>query len=215
MSELILEYYDQLKNSVINGKQEDAIALTNQLIQLNTKPQDVIDYALLKGMEVVGERFREQKIFVPHVLIAARAMKSAMSILNPLIADDKSNSKGTVLLGTVKGDVHDIGKNLVGVMIEGAGYKVVDIGTGKTAEDFYEEYKKVSPNVIGLSALLTSTMTYMKEVITFFRKRDSVVPIIVGGAPVTKKFAEEIGATAFGRNSYEAVKIVDELIGVS
>lgn len=211
MSESVEQLLAELEKSVINGKHEEAEQLTDQLLVKKVGPKEILDGALLKDMNIVGERFCNQELFIPHVLVAAHAMKAFMKILQPMLANDKIETKGKVLIGTVKGDVHDIGKNLVVVMLEDAGYKVIDIGIGKTDDDFLNEYEKLKLVVVGLSALLASTMIYMKEVIDVYRNENINVPIIVGVAQVNQNFADEIGATAFGKNSYEAVKIIDQL----
>lgn len=203
---------NELSDFVITGKHIDAEKITQELISAGVTARTILDEGLMKGMNIVGQRFRDQRMFVPQVLVAARAMKVSMKILEPLMIGQESNSKGKVLIGTVKGDVHDIGKNLVAIMLQGAGYEVVDIGIGCSAEKFFEEYQKNKPDVIGMSALLTTTMIYMKEVINYFNNENVKVPLIIGGAPINKKFAEEIGADGFGRSAYEAVQVVDSLI---
>lgn len=202
----------ELSEFLISGKHIETERLTNELVDEGVKPKIILDEGLMKGMAVVGQRFRDQQMFVPQVLVAARAMKFSMKILEPLMIGEKNQSKGKVLLGTVKGDVHDIGKNLVGIMLQGSGYEVIDIGTGITAEKYFEEYEKAKPDIVGLSALLTTTMMYMKNVIEYFNEQNANVPIIIGGAPLNQKFADEIGAAGFGRSAYEAVQLVDSIL---
>lgn len=206
------EKLNELSECILSGKHIDAERITQELVLLRVTARTILDEGLMKGMNIVGQRFRDQQMFVPQVLVAARAMKFSMKILEPLMIGQENNSKGKVLIGTVKGDVHDIGKNLVAIMLQGAGYEVVDIGIGCSAEKFFEEYQKNKPDVIGMSALLTTTMIYMKEVINYFNNKNVKVPLIIGGAPINKKFAEEIGADGFGRSAYEAVQVVDSLI---
>ncbi|MCX6170268.1 MAG: corrinoid protein [Ignavibacteriales bacterium] len=203
---------ESLSIAIINGKHLDAQKITQELLTNNVLPQTILDNALMKGMAIVGERFRDQLIFVPQVLIAARAMKFAMKALEPYLIKGGVASKGRILIGTVKGDVHDIGKNLVAIMLQGCGYEVIDIGTGCSAEKFHEEYIKCNADVIGMSALLTTTMIYMESVIKFFREKNIKIPIIVGGAPLNQKFADEIGSSGFARNAYDAVQLVDSIM---
>ena len=202
----------ELADFLIKGKHLETERLTKELVSEGVEPRTILDEGLMRGMTVVGERFRERKMFVPQVLISARAMKFSMKILEPLMIGEKNFSKGKIILGTVKGDVHDIGKNIVGIMLQGAGYEVIDLGTGVSAETYFEEYTKSDADIIGLSALLTTTMIYMEKVIGYFRNRNVSIPIIIGGAPCNKKFAEQIGATGYGQNAYEAVKLIDSIL---
>ncbi|MBU2491421.1 MAG: corrinoid protein [Bacteroidetes bacterium] len=207
--------FEELSNMIIEGKHLDAESSTKYLLEMGIDPKNILDEALMKGMGIVGQRFRDQQIFVPQVLISARAMKFSMKALEPYLVGDNALSKGKVLLGTVKGDVHDIGKNLVAIMLQGSGYEVIDIGTGCSAEKFYDEYLKHKTDIVGMSALLTTTMVYMKTVIEFFKEKNVMVPIIIGGAPLNQRFADEIGADGFGRNSYDAVKLVDKILNIN
>jgi 5-methyltetrahydrofolate--homocysteine methyltransferase len=206
------EKIKKIADLVISGKHLETESLTKELIEMGVEPKLILDKGLMEGMAVVGQRFRDQQMFVPQVLVAARAMKFSMKVLDPLMVGEQNKSKGKILIGTVKGDVHDIGKNLVGIMLQGAGYEVIDVGTGISAETYLEEYKKNKADLIGLSALLTTTMLYMRDVIEYFKKEKINVPIIVGGAPLNKKFADEIGADGFGRSAYEAVHLVDSIL---
>lgn len=203
----------QLSEAVINGKHLDSESITKSLLDENINPKEILDYGLLPGMSEVGIRFREKKYFLPQVLVSARAMKSSMVLLEPLLAKGDVQLKGKIMLGTVKGDVHDIGKNIVSMMLQGAGYKVIDIGIGCTAEQFLNSYHIDKPDIIGLSALLTTTMVYMKTIIDLFKENNISVPVIIGGAPVSKKFADEIGAAGFAKDAYDTVKLVDLIIG--
>lgn len=211
----IINTLDELSNFIISGKHLDAESLTKNLLEIGTDPKTILDEALMKGMAVVGQRFRDQQIFVPQVLISARAMKLSMKALQPYLTQNNVVAKGKVLLGTVKGDVHDIGKNLVAIMLQGSGYEVIDIGAGCSAEKFHEEYLKHESDVIGMSALLTTTMVYMKTIIEYFKEKNTTVPIIIGGAPLNQRFADEIGADGYGRNSYDAVKLVDKILNIN
>ena len=203
---------NKLADFVIAGKYLDASKITRELLDNNVDPRSILDQGLMKGMDVVGQRFRDQQMFVPQVLVSARAMKKSLNLLEPLLVNDSSNKRGKVVIGTVKGDVHDIGKNLVTLMLQGAGFEVIDLGTGCDAKQFIDAYYEHKPDVIGLSALLTTTMTYMNEVVCKFKEKGLGVPIIIGGAPLNQKYADSIGAAGYARNAYEAVRLVDKII---
>lgn len=204
--------FTELQQFLIRGDHIATAELTARAVQAGSRPVEILDGGLLPAMQVVGRRFREGEIFLPEVLVAARAMKSAMAVLDPLLASTSYVPRGSVLLGTVKGDVHDIGKNLVGVMLRGSGFKVVDIGTGCSADKFLQAAREHRPDIVGLSALLTTTMTYMKTVIDTLRAAEVRVPVIVGGAPVSASFAAEIGADGSARTAAEAVELVERLL---
>ena len=160
-----------LAELLITGKHLETEKLTGELIDSGVSPEIILQDGLMPGMNIVGQRFRDQEMFVPQVLVAARAMKFSMKVLEPLMVGSNHRSKGKILLGTVKGDVHDIGKNLVGIMLQGAGYHIIDLGIGITAEKYLEEFEKNEPDIIGMSALLTTTMMYMKDVINLFEQK--------------------------------------------
>ncbi len=202
----------ELSQALIEGKHLLAETLTRELLTENVDPKTVVDVGLMGGMEVVGKNFKAGAIFLPQVLVSARAMKTSMAILEPFLIQGPYRSKGKILLGTVKGDLHDIGKNLVGIMLRGAGYEVTDVGIGRSADDFMQGYDQHAPDIIGLSALLTTTMLYMKVVIDSFASRGIKVPVIVGGAPVTNHFAADIGAAGYARNAAESVDLVGSLM---
>jgi 5-methyltetrahydrofolate--homocysteine methyltransferase len=168
-------------------------------------------------MDVVGVRFGAHEIFLPEVLLAARAMKAGMDLVKPLLVSGDAPSRGKVVLGTVKGDVHDIGKNLVGIMLEGAGFEVVDLGTGVAAETFVDAAVAEGASVIGLSALLTTTMPGMREVVDLIRERGhrGNLRVIVGGAPLSQAFADEIGADGYSYDAAGAVELVKTLVGAA
>lgn len=188
--------------------------LTRQALHYGASPTEVLERSLLAGMGVVGARFREHEIFLPDVLLAARAMHAAMGVLKPRLADRDMPWAATVVLGTVAGDVHDIGKNLVGIMLQGAGYDVVDLGTGVPAHEFVDAAVETGARVIGISALLTTTMPGMEEVVSVLRERGLAgrIATIVGGAPVTERFARQIGADAYACDASVAVERVRALV---
>ncbi len=176
--------------------------------------KEILDRGLVPGMDVVGVRFRDNIIFVPEVLISARAMKASLAILEPILAEAKVKEIGVYVIGTVKGDIHDIGKNIVGMMLKGAGFKVIDLGIDTRAEKFIETIKKENADIVGMSALLTTTMGYMQTVIDKINEAGIQVKSMVGGAPVSASFAEKIGADAYAKNASEAVEKAKALLGI-
>ena len=175
----------------------------------------ILTDGLIAGMDVVGKRFKANEIYVPEVLIAARAMKAGMALVRPLLADTGMKPVGTFIIGTVKGDLHDIGKNLVSMMMEGAGFNVVDLGVDVTAEKFVSTAKENPGSVVGMSALLTTTMPMMKEVVESIKSADlgGSVKVIIGGAPVTQNYADEIGADGYAPDAASAVDKAKEVLG--
>jgi len=174
--------------------------------------QKILDEGLISGMEVVGIRFKNCEIYVPEVLVSARAMHAGMDILEPALAKSGVKARGTFVVGTVKGDLHDIGKNLVAMMLKGAGWKVVDLGVDVDAEKYVQTAIDVNADVIGLSALLTTTMVNMKSVIELVKNKDCNAKIVVGGAPLTQSYADEIGANGYAPDAATAVEIVNKLV---
>lgn len=209
---------NSLYEAILKGKQKIAVEVTQAAIEENIAPKELIDNYLIKAMEEIGRRFEAQQAFVPELLMAGRAMKSSLTLLQPLLKGEDATSKmGTVVIGTVKGDLHDIGKNLVGSMFEGCGFEVVDLGVDTDATKFVEAAQKHNANIIGLSALLTTTMPYMKTVIEALEQAGirKNVKVMVGGAPVSAGFAAEIGADGFSDSANSAVIKAKELLGVT
>jgi len=207
--------FEKLSNSVIKGNVEEVTELTQTAIDEGAEPTDIIKKGLIGGMKVVGQRFKDGDMFVPEVMMAAKSMKAGVELVNPLLAEGDTSSEGKVLLGTVAGDLHDIGKNLVGMMMESASLEVIDLGTDVDPEEFVEAVKEHQPDVVGMSALLTTTMLEMQNTIELLEEeglRDSV-KIIVGGAPVTPDFAEETGADGWSADAASAKDKALELIG--
>ena len=210
------EVLGKMAESLIAGKVEEVTDLTNQALDSNISSKDILEKGLLAGMEVVGKRFKANEMFIPEVLRCAKCMHGAMEILRPLLAETGVETAGTFVIGTVKGDLHDIGKNLVGMMFEGAGFKVVDLGIDLEPAAFVEAIKKHNASLFGMSALLTTTMPKMGETINAINEagiRDQV-KIMIGGAPVTAEFAKEIGADAYASNAASAVDKGKELLGL-
>ena len=205
---------ESLATNLINGKANDVKELMNQAISEGLEPREILNNGLLVGMAEVGRRFKNNEFYVPEVLIAARAMKGGMGILKPLLAKTGVEPIAKVAVGTVKGDLHDIGKNLVCMMLEGGGFEVVDLGVDVTPEKYIECVKNDGVGVIGMSALLTTTMLNMKTTIEALEKaelRDNV-KIVIGGAPVTDSYANEIGADGYAADAATAVDVIKKLL---
>ena len=206
---------DQIAEGVINGDDDQVAQLTQQVIEQNTPPKQILDVGLIAGMNIVGQRFKAHEIFLPDVLLAAKAMYAGMDLLKPLLIAQGIPSVGRVVIGTVRGDLHDIGKNLVGIMLKGAGFDVIDLGRDVAPEEMVRAAKEQDAAVIGMSALLTTTMPAMGEVVELLKqeKLDGKIKTIVGGAPVSKDFADSIGADAYGFDAANAVDRVRQLVG--
>ena len=199
----------QMQDDLYDGMKEEVAQETNEALARGYSAQDVLAKGLVAGMDIVGVDFRDGILFVPEVLMAANAMKAGMEILRPLLAETGVPRIGTMVIGTVKGDIHDIGKNLVTMMMEGAGFEVVNLGINNDAEKFLNAIKEHQPDILGMSALLTTTMPYMKVVIQALKDeglRESIF-VMVGGAPVTETFAQAVGADAYGRDAAVAVEL--------
>ena len=204
----------QMHDDLYDGLKEEIEEGVNILLERDWEAYDVLTKALVEGMRIVGIDFRDGILFVPGVLKAANAMKAGMAILRPLLAESDAPQLGKMVIGTVKGDIHDIGKNLVSMMMEGAGFEVIDIGINNPVEDYLAAIEEHRPDILGMSALLTTTMPYMKVVIDTLKEkgiRDDHI-VLVGGAPLNEAFAESIGADAYCRDAAVAVEIAKELL---
>jgi 5-methyltetrahydrofolate--homocysteine methyltransferase len=203
-----------LSLAVEKGKRNDAKQLTQALLDEGMKPLDIVEKGLVPGMSAIGEKFKNNEVFVPEMLIAARAMKEAMSLLEPLLAQAGIKPKHTVVIGTVLGDLHDIGKNLVAMMLKGANFGIVDLGTNVPHEKFAAAVKEHNASILALSALLTTTMPAMKAAVETVRAAGfKDIKIMVGGAPVTQDFANEIGADGYSADAASAVDLALGLLG--
>jgi len=198
---------------VQEGNFKEVERLTQEALEEGRSAQDILNGGLIEGMSVIGERFKKNECFVPAVLLAARAMKAGMALLRPILVDTGVEFIGRVVLGTVKGDQHDIGKNLVGMMLEGAGFEVIDLGSDTPSETFVETAREKKADIVGMSALLTTTMPYMKTTIEALKSAGLTVKTMIGGALVTQRFADEINADAYGKDAAVAVERAKELIG--
>lgn len=205
--------FAELSQAVEKGNRNEAKRLTQELLNAGATPLDIVERGLVCGMAIVGEKFKNNQVFVPEILLAARAMKEAMALLEPLLVKAGIKPKYTAVIGTVRGDLHDIGKNLVATMWKGANLGVVDLGTNVPPEMFVAAAREHNAQIIGLSALLTTTMPAMKTTIQAIRGAGlNSVKIIVGGAPITQEFAREIGADGYGPDAATAVDVVRQLV---
>jgi corrinoid protein of di/trimethylamine methyltransferase len=199
----------QMQDDLYDGMKQEVAEETREALDRGHSPQDVLGNGLVAGMDIVGVDFRDGVLFVPEVLMSANAMKAGMELLRPLLTETGAPRIGTMVIGTVKGDIHDIGKNLVAMMMEGAGFEVINIGINNDANAFLAAIAEHKPDIIGMSALLTTTMPYMKVVVQALKDagiRDQLY-VMVGGAPVTENFAQAVGADAYGRDAAVAVEL--------
>ena len=203
----------QMSESIIKGALGDMVDLTEDALDDGLTPQEILDNGLMPGMDYVGVEFKAGRMFVPEVLRSARAMQNSMDILRPLLVETGATMAGSIVIGTVKGDLHDIGKNLVGMMCEGAGFDVYDIGKNIDPDGFVQAVKEHEPTILGMSALLTTTMRSMQHTIAALEEagvRDQV-KVMIGGAPVTKDYADSIGADGYASNAASAVELAKQL----
>jgi len=206
----------ELAEAVINGKRDRAVELTKKAIEEGITPKEILDKGLIAGMNVVGEKFKANEFYVPEVLVAARAMKAAMELLRPLLAESKVEPQAKAVIGTVRGDLHDIGKNLVSMMMEGSGFEMIDLGVDCSPEKFVEAAKEHNAKFVCMSALLTTTMPAMRDTIEALKEagiRDKVI-VMVGGAPLTQSYADEIGADGYAPDAASAVDKAKELLAM-
>lgn len=207
--------YDDLKAAVIDMEVEKAVELTQKGLDEGKGAEEIMNSALVPAMDIVGERYDSGEIYVPEMLLSANAMKAGMEILRPLLVESGVKMKGKLVIGTVEGDLHDIGQNLVSMMFEGAGYEVINLGAETPAEAFVDSVKENKPDILGMSAMLTTTMLHMPEVVDALKEagiRDGV-KVIIGGAPLTREYADEIGADGYAPDAASATKLADRLIG--
>ncbi|MFL7814125.1 MAG: corrinoid protein [Anaerolineales bacterium] len=210
------EILELMKEDLYDGYKEEVEEEVRELLNRNLEPYDILTRGLVAGMDVVGDDFRDGILFVPEVLMAAKAMKGGMEILRPLLTATNAPEQGKVVIGTVKGDIHDIGKNLVAMMLEGAGFTVVNIGINNDIDAYLAAIEEHQPDILGMSALLTTTMPYMGRVIQALQEkgiREDLI-VLVGGAPLNDAFAEEIGADAYCRDASVAVKTAKKLLEI-
>lgn len=210
------ELYELMHEDLYDGYAEEIEEEVNEALSRGIGPYEILTKGLVAGMDIVGVDFRDGILFVPEVLMAAKAMKAGMAILRPLLAETGAPKVGTMVIGTVKGDIHDIGKNLVGMMMEGAGFEVIDLGINNSVEDYFAAIKEHNPEILGMSALLTTTMPYMRVVINALKEegiRDQIT-VLVGGAPLNEAFAEDIEADAYCRDAAVAVETAKKFMDI-
>jgi 5-methyltetrahydrofolate--homocysteine methyltransferase len=206
---------EDIYNAIVEGKVEDAAAGVEQGLNSGIEVDDILKKSLLSAMDLVGERFGEGEIFIPQVIWSAKAMQAGMDLLRPHFSEDQQKKSVRIIIGTAQGDIHDIGKNLVGMMLEGAGFEVVDLGVDIKPEQFVEKAAEEKADIIAVSALLTTTMRSMADVVTLKNEKElSSVKVIIGGAPLSMGFCKEIGADSFGVDAMDAVAKVKELMGL-
>jgi 5-methyltetrahydrofolate--homocysteine methyltransferase len=203
---------DKIQDALMAGKKAEVEALVEQAIAAGLTARRILNEGLIAGMEKLGVLFKNNEVFIPEVLVAARAMNAGLNKLEPQLIKEKVEPKGLIVIGTVKGDLHDIGKNLVAMMLKGAGYKIVDLGPDCSAEKFVAAARETKANVVALSALLTTTMVQMKSVIQALQGSGLAVPVIVGGAPLTEDYAHQIGAQGYAPDAASAVDVVNRLL---
>ena len=209
------EILERISKAVIEGDADNIGTLTELALAKDVTPNDILDKGLMPGMDRVGVEFRAGNMFVPEVLLSARAMQGSMEIIKPLLAETGAEMRGKVVIGTVQGDLHDIGKNLVGMMMEGAGFEVIDLGTDAAPEAFVGVVKREKPDIVGMAALLTTTTRAMDRTIQALEEAGlrEGIKIMVGGAPVTSDFAEQIGADGYGSNAPAAADTAKQFVG--
>ncbi len=205
---------EAISENLQNGDDQQVAVLIRQALDSGLAPKLILDDALIAGMTVIGRKFKAHEVFLPDVLLAARAMYAGLDLLKPLFLKDETPARGKIVIGTVQGDLHDIGKNLVGIMLKGAGYEVIDLGNDVAPEQFIQTALDTEASIIGLSALLTTTMPVMGQVAKLLQMRGLTghIRLIIGGAPVSEQYAREIGADAYGYDAVKAVEIVDTLM---
>jgi 5-methyltetrahydrofolate--homocysteine methyltransferase len=208
------DIFKTINGMIVDGKFNDIQEQVQQAVDAGTDLNRLIDDALISAMDIVGKRFSDGDIYVPEMLVSAKTMKLGLNIIKPLLQSGETENRGTIVMGTVKGDLHDIGKNLVTMMMEGAGFKIIDLGVDVKIENLVETLKKEKADILGLSALLTTTMPEMQNVIAVLKEAGlrNHVKVIVGGAPIDQVFADKIGADGFGADAVEAVQLARKLV---
>ncbi len=209
-----MDIFQEIIEKIEKGDANAVKSLVEKAVADNITANDILNNGLVKGMNNIGAKFKNNEVYIPEVLIAARAMKAGLEIIKPLLAEAKTESKGKIAIGTIKGDLHDIGKNIVCIMLEGAGYDVIDLGIDVPKEKFIEAAENGSADILGLSALLTTTMPYMKEIVDAMDQSGlkDKVKVIIGGAPITQAYGDEISADGYAADAATAVDVVKRLL---
>jgi len=208
------DYLEDIKTAIIDGAHKEIESLVHEAVGARVDPDDIVNAAMIPGMDVVGRKFSQSEIFVPEMLASAVTMNRGLDIIKPKLQQNGSGAKGKIVMCTVKGDLHDIGKNLVNMMLEGAGFEVVDLGVDMSVDNVVEKVKELKPDILGLSALLTTTMSEMPKVIEALEAEGmrNELKVVIGGAPVDAAYGEKIGADGYGRDAAHAVEIARSLI---
>ncbi|MEJ2364617.1 MAG: corrinoid protein [Deltaproteobacteria bacterium] len=209
-----MDILERLGEAVLKGEIGEIEPLTREALDNNFEPLQIINQGLLSGMDIVGQRFKAEEMYIPEVLLSAETMKKSVELLKPMLVQGSLGQAGRVVIGTVKGDYHDVGKNIVIMLMEAAGYEVIDLGMDVSEATFIDTTKDKQPNVLGMSAMLTTTMMEMKKVIDLLNEQNlrHKVKVIVGGAPLNQSFAEQIGADGYGENAAAAVDLLKQLV---
>ena len=207
--------YEQIQNAVIEGNEEESFKLSNQYLSEGKNPEEIIKEGLVAGMNTVGARFKAYEMYLPEVIMSANAMKKSMKILKPLLSEKSVSSQGSIIIATIEGDLHDIGKNLVSMMLEGAGFEIIDLGVDVPIAKIADEAHKSGAKLVGISALLTTTMLAMEPAIKEIKKRDSGIKVMVGGAPLTIEFAKKIGADGFAPDALRTIDLAKKLLNIN
>jgi 5-methyltetrahydrofolate--homocysteine methyltransferase len=212
--ETMSEHLDKIMEAVISGKHAEIEALVQAAIEDKADLDQIINDGMISAMDIVGQKFAENEIFIPEMLVSAVTMKKGLEIIRPLLKGDEINSRGTLIMCTVKGDIHDIGKNLVIMMLQGAGFDVIDLGVDMNTEELIQKVEEIKPDILGLSALLTTTMPEMKNIVDTLKDKGlrNNVKVIIGGAPLNAAFAEKVGADGYGQDAAEAVELARRLV---
>ncbi len=208
------EHLDKIMEAVISGKHAEIEALVQAAIEDKADLDQIINDGMISAMDIVGQKFAENEIFIPEMLVSAVTMKKGLEIIRPLLKGDEIKSRGTLIMCTVKGDIHDIGKNLVIMMLQGAGFDVIDLGVDMNTEELIQKVEEIKPDILGLSALLTTTMPEMKNIVDTLKDKGlrNNVKVIIGGAPLNAAFAEKVGADGYGQDAAEAVELARRLV---
>jgi corrinoid protein of di/trimethylamine methyltransferase len=207
--------FEDLQNAVISGADEEALSLTNKYLEEKKQPEQIIKEGLVAGMNVVGKRFKAYEMYLPEVIMSANAMKKSMEVLKPLISESNVSSMGKIVMATIEGDLHDIGKNLVSMMLEGAGFEIIDLGTDVPISKIVDAAIENKVRLVGISALLTTTMLAMEPAVKEIKNRDSSINVMVGGAPITIDFSKKIGADGFAPDALRAIDLAKKLLNIS
>jgi 5-methyltetrahydrofolate--homocysteine methyltransferase len=207
-----MEMFAELKEAVIKGDESRAYALTKGMLDQRVHPQDILNQGLLAGIEVVGQKFKVYEMYLPEVIMSATAMKSAMELLRPLLSRSDGAMLGKVVMATIQGDLHDIGKNLVSMMLLGSGFEVVDLGVDVQVSKIIQRAKEENAEIIGISALLTTNMVAMGPALKMIRKDNRAVKVMVGGAPVTQEYARQIGADGWAPDALQSIHVAKSLV---